>query len=532
MSSSDGNSNGNTDDITNEDLAKLELVKNALSQHDYQYIKPIGKGGFSSVYLVYSRKYNQQFVCKISDINHYEGSEAEIKVLMQLSHPNIILMYDYFYYIDPHSTLKFKPHRPPAKHHLNNEEQEIMAELMNDHSNEHDQAFKGELALLAHHKKQQERKGLHLLFMILEYCPYGSLSDYLKEHQVMSPPLLFSICAQAIDALKFCHENNVAHRDIKPANFLLDKNNRLKLADFGLSDFLDHEDESDLVIGSRLYMSPQLFTTKKSDPFKNDVWSLGVTFYQLSMGFIPWRNQSLQQMKMTITMGNFNFNHFKGSPQFIRSLREMLQPEPDRRWTIDQLSKQEIFNDAQLTKKMPNPEPFPTNNRRKSILLNSGVRYFVSDTKKNDQETSNFIKSEDEFVSDEECLKHSGHNNVKIDNSRLLKTSMSHFDLYTPANISNQNDPIPNGKLKSSLSHGVGPNLTSLLHSGTNMNQNQETRNTLDFPSISIQQQPPQYMAHIYARRKPLPLVIHQCRKYQTRRSAVTNLKTFHFSEF
>ncbi|OHS99423.1 hypothetical protein TRFO_34096 [Tritrichomonas foetus] len=154
----------------------MMAIKNTLKEHDYIHIRPIGKGGFSTVHLVLSTRYQEQFVCKVSEGTKSTASEKEIKTLLNLAHPHIINMYEYFY----------------------------------DQSNSY-------------------------LFIILEYCPGGSLDDVIKANGPLQPKQLYEYCRQTISALSYCHNRGIAHRDIKPANILLDKNGRIQLADFGLS---------------------------------------------------------------------------------------------------------------------------------------------------------------------------------------------------------------------------------------------------------------------------------------------------------
>ena len=80
------------------DKKKIDLIRQILQDHQYELIHPIGFGGFSSVYLVRSTKYNAEFACKVSDINQNTGCISEVKVLRKLSHPNILFIYDFFYY--------------------------------------------------------------------------------------------------------------------------------------------------------------------------------------------------------------------------------------------------------------------------------------------------------------------------------------------------------------------------------------------------------------------------------------------------
>lgn len=82
-------------------------------------------------------------------------------------------------------------------------------------------------------------------------------------------------------------ERNIVHRDIKPANLLL-HNYKIKIADLGFSKSTEgHEQLLESVVGSPMYMSPQIFEREKYTE-KTDIWSLGVIFFEMLYGASPW----------------------------------------------------------------------------------------------------------------------------------------------------------------------------------------------------------------------------------------------------
>ena len=87
--------------------------------------------------------------------------------------------------------------------------------------------------------------------------------------------------------LNYMHLQNVTHRDMKPENILLVSNKmddfRVKIADLGFAQEFDREKGLDLVLGTPLYMAPELVLHQKYTE-KVDVWSLGVIVYQLLSG--------------------------------------------------------------------------------------------------------------------------------------------------------------------------------------------------------------------------------------------------------
>ncbi|MEP0841844.1 MAG: serine/threonine protein kinase, partial [Phycisphaerae bacterium] len=90
------------------------------------------------------------------------------------------------------------------------------------------------------------------------------------------------LMAQAADALAYAHSQNVLHRDVKPSNLLLDAGGTLWVADFGLAKAIEHEEltQAGDVIGTLRYMAPEQF--KNQVDARSDVYSLGVTLYELA----------------------------------------------------------------------------------------------------------------------------------------------------------------------------------------------------------------------------------------------------------
>ncbi len=97
-----------------------------------------------------------------------------------------------------------------------------------------------------------------------------------------------NILMQICNGLKVVHENNVIHRDIKPANFLI-HNGVVKISDFGFARVVDDLEEPLFLtfLGSPLYMAPQILAREKFSS-KCDVWSLGVTIYEILYGKTPY----------------------------------------------------------------------------------------------------------------------------------------------------------------------------------------------------------------------------------------------------
>lgn len=95
------------------------------------------------------------------------------------------------------------------------------------------------------------------------------------------------------------HLQDITHRDLKPENVLLvseqEDDFNIKISDLGFASKVDREKGMDLVLGTPLYMAPELVRQQKYDE-KVDVWSLGVIVYQLLSGMTPFDGKTLKQI--------------------------------------------------------------------------------------------------------------------------------------------------------------------------------------------------------------------------------------------
>lgn len=99
--------------------------------------------------------------------------------------------------------------------------------------------------------------------------------------------------SQICEALQFAHQQGAVHRDIKPENILVDKQGRVKIADFGLVKLLGRDSEEDRLTGTRQamgtlhYMAPEQMQGAASVDNRADIYSLGVVFYEMLTGQLP-----------------------------------------------------------------------------------------------------------------------------------------------------------------------------------------------------------------------------------------------------
>ena len=132
---------------------------------------------------------------------------------------------------------------------------------------------------------KQERMFEDILYIIMEFCENGDLDGFIKNKKIPDKEnLRDKIAYQIINAVHSCYKKNIVHRDLKPQNIFLDKDWNVKLGDFGLSDIFEYDkkDGKDgLRVGTVRYMCYEKNRRLKHNPFKADLYSLGVILYEL-----------------------------------------------------------------------------------------------------------------------------------------------------------------------------------------------------------------------------------------------------------
>jgi serine/threonine protein kinase len=152
-------------------------------------------------------------------------------------------------------------------------------------------------------------------YVVFEYMPNGSLAEQLAEHGAPAQSKAVKWLAQAADALDHAHAAKVVHRDVKPANLLLDADENLSVADFGVS---RREGETTLtthgaVVGTEGYLAPEQAAGQGATA-ASDRFALGVVAYQLLTGNLPTASRR------------------RLAPQVEAVFDRALAQEPDRRY--------------------------------------------------------------------------------------------------------------------------------------------------------------------------------------------------------
>ena len=140
-----------------------------------------------------------------------------------------------------------------------------------------------------------------LAYIAMEFLKGKDLVPNAKVPNLLPFDEMCDIMMKVADALNHAHEQGVYHRDIKPANIMYDADAKLpKVADFGIARVTDSsKTKTGMVLGTPSFMSPEQLAGKKIDG-RSDLFSLGVTFYQLACGRLPFEGESMTQLMFAI----------------------------------------------------------------------------------------------------------------------------------------------------------------------------------------------------------------------------------------
>jgi eukaryotic-like serine/threonine-protein kinase len=126
----------------------------------------------------------------------------------------------------------------------------------------------------------------NVFFIVMEFCPGETLEAIIARDGALDIALALDYMCQISNAVDHAHDHGVLHRDLRPSNVIVADSGLLKVADFGTSRFLEIAAHGTTVIGSPPYMAPEQFQGKAV--FASDMYSLGVTMYQMLTGVLPY----------------------------------------------------------------------------------------------------------------------------------------------------------------------------------------------------------------------------------------------------
>ncbi|KAI8821293.1 kinase-like domain-containing protein, partial [Fimicolochytrium jonesii] len=259
---------------TPADLLK-ELSATTLSSiGGYTLTRTLGEGTFGKVKLARHRLTNTLVAIKIVDKIHAPAVVREISTWRHMHHPNIARLY----------------------------------EVMTSETR---------------------------IYMVTEFCEGGEAFDYVCAHGRFDDtgPDVRRVFRQLVEAVGYCHDRRFVHRDLKLENVLLDYSLNVKLIDFGFTREINPRNLLDTYCGSIGYAAPEMIIGKQYDGSQVDVWSLGVIFYTLVCGYLPFDDDNESTMKRKILALDYDLPAFL-APDTCALIRAMLKLEGRERVTL------------------------------------------------------------------------------------------------------------------------------------------------------------------------------------------------------
>ena len=217
-------------------------------------------------------------------------------------------------------------------------------------------------------------------YLIMEYCEKGELFNYIVKKQRLNDKESSYFYYQLIKGLQYIHSKKIVHRDLKPENLLLDKNNILKIIDFGLSNYFNNEiNLLKTPCGSPCYASPEMVSGKKYNGFFIDIWSSGIILYAMICGFLPFEDKNNNVLFKKIANCKIDY------PKFISKnakslLKKIIVSDPDKRICIKDIIKEPFYLQGKEIFKEKHPQffveddiEFDNNNNNQDIKFNDNI---------------------------------------------------------------------------------------------------------------------------------------------------------------
>ncbi|XP_025148559.1 serine/threonine-protein kinase STK11 isoform X2 [Bubalus kerabau] len=199
------------------------------------------------------------------------------------------------------------------------------------------------------------------MYMVMEYCVCG-----MQEMLDSVPEKRFPVCqahgyfCQLVDGLEYLHSQGIVHKDIKPGNLLLTTGGTLKISDLGVAEALHPFAEDDTCRtsqGSPAFQPPEIANGLDTfSGFKVDIWSAGVTLYNITTGLYPFEGDNIYKLFENIGKGDYTIPGDCGPP-LSDLLRGMLEYEPAKRFSIQQIRQHSWFRKKHPPAEQPVPIP-------------------------------------------------------------------------------------------------------------------------------------------------------------------------------
>lgn len=173
--------------------------------------------------------------------------------------------------------------------------------------------------------------------LVMEYVGGGTLADILNDRGQLDLGFFKNIAGRVIDAMASAHDMGILHRDLKPANILMTAILEPKIGDFGLAKMLDLTTltATGTAMGTLAYMPPEAFETLTRVDQRADIWALGVIFFEMLTGSLPFPATTQPQMIGAImNEAPFDIRMYRQDvpPAWEMMIAQCLEKNPNHRY--------------------------------------------------------------------------------------------------------------------------------------------------------------------------------------------------------
>ena len=176
----------------------------------------------------------------------------------------------------------------------------------------------------------------------MEYCEKGELFNRIIEEICLEDNEAAYYFYQLINGLEYMHKIGIVHRDLKPENLLINKNNILKIIDFGLSNYYDKNKLLSTPCGSPCYAAPEIISCQKYDGILVDIWNTGIVLYVMLCGSLPFNEKDRAELYKHKLKCQINFpEHLEKDA--LDLLKKILLNDPNKRITIEGIKKHPFY---------------------------------------------------------------------------------------------------------------------------------------------------------------------------------------------
>ena len=286
-------------------------------------------------------------------------------------------------------------------------------------------------------------------YIIMDYCKGGELFDYIVKKGRLNEEETSFFFYQIINGLEYIHSKNIVHRDLKPENLLLTDKNKLKIIDFGLSNYfnLNKENKTKLLktpCGSPCYAAPEMVSGNKYNGFKTDIWAIGIVLYAMIVGYLPFEDSDNDILFQKILDCDIEFPEFLNELS-IDIIKKILNSNCDERYSISDIKRHQFYlNGKKIYESIfGNDEQNYNNNNRINTFNRKISAGNIINIKYNNHYTENNIYD----VHNNKNVMNTINKNSSLNDGKVikLKTELSNFHI----NRNNNNSKI---KINSQLS--------------------------------------------------------------------------------